>query len=286
MDPQDGLPADLIGLVHHHLTIEAPGAQQGRIEHFGPVGGGEDDNAAGGIETVHFHQELVEGLFPLVVGGEGSRTALADGIQFIDEDDAGRLVPGLFEEIPHPGGTHPHEHFHEVRAGHAEKGNPGLTGNGPGQEGFPRARGAHQQGAFGNLAADVGVFGGGFEKIDDFHQFILGLVASGDIHETGNQIALGHDLGVVLTEAHNVGTAESAHAAGHVTPYHQEQGNGDNHAQKEVQKVAVPLGNREEHHTALFQQGYKAGIVLNTFGFPSSRVAAFGGEDVLNIPGR
>ena len=44
---------------HYHLAVEATGAQQRRIEHVRPVGGGDDDDAFAAGEPVHLHQELV-----------------------------------------------------------------------------------------------------------------------------------------------------------------------------------------------------------------------------------
>src|SRR5471032_1797611 len=42
--------------------IEAARAEQGRVQHVGPVGGRDEDDALVGLEAVHLHQELVEGL--------------------------------------------------------------------------------------------------------------------------------------------------------------------------------------------------------------------------------
>ena len=56
------------------------------------------------VEAVHLHQELVQGLLPLVVAPQGIRPAsLAQGIQLVHENDAGCLLLRLGEEIPDPG---------------------------------------------------------------------------------------------------------------------------------------------------------------------------------------
>ena len=57
------------GIAHHHLAIEAAGAQQGRVEHLGPVGGRHDDHRAVrvGREAIDLGQQLVERLLALVV---------------------------------------------------------------------------------------------------------------------------------------------------------------------------------------------------------------------------
>lgn len=69
-----------------------------------------------GSETVHLREELVQRVLPLAVaahGGDGG-TGLADGVDLVDEDDAGSLALGLLEEIPHPCGPDADEHLHEA----------------------------------------------------------------------------------------------------------------------------------------------------------------------------
>src|SRR6201999_3921190 len=65
--PQDALAADQVGLGHHDLAVEAARAQQGRVQDVRPVGGGDHDHAALGVEPVQLDQHLVQGLLALVV---------------------------------------------------------------------------------------------------------------------------------------------------------------------------------------------------------------------------
>jgi hypothetical protein len=67
MDLEDGFPPLEVGDGDHHLTVEAAGPQQGRVQNVRAVGGGDEDNPFIGLKAVHFHQELVQGLFPLIV---------------------------------------------------------------------------------------------------------------------------------------------------------------------------------------------------------------------------
>ena len=157
VDPQDGLAARLVGAVHQHLAIEAPRPQQRRVQDFGAVGGGHQNDAHVGVEAVHFHQQLVEGLFALVVAGHRPDAAgLAQSVEFVDENDAGRFLFGLFEEVPHPGRPQAHEHLHKLGAAHAEKRHAAFTGNRLGEQRFTRSRRPHQQDALGHLAAQGG----------------------------------------------------------------------------------------------------------------------------------
>ena len=70
------------------------------VEHVRPVGGGDQDHALVCLETVHLDQQLVEGLFAFVVTAAQAGTAMAaDRIDFVDEDDAGRVLLALFEHV-------------------------------------------------------------------------------------------------------------------------------------------------------------------------------------------
>ena len=71
--PQDALAAAHVRRVHHDLAVEAAGTQQRRIEHVGPVGGGDQDHAVVRLEAVHLDQELVQRLLPLVVPAARAR---------------------------------------------------------------------------------------------------------------------------------------------------------------------------------------------------------------------
>src|SRR5471030_1141664 len=79
-----------IGIGHHDMAVEAAGAQKRRVQHIEAVGGGDQDDAFIGLETVHLDQELVEGLFALVIAAAQAGAAMAaDRVDFVDEDDAG-----------------------------------------------------------------------------------------------------------------------------------------------------------------------------------------------------
>ena len=56
VDLEDLLPALHVGPCHHHLAVEAAGAQQRGIQHVGSVGGRDQDHALVGLEAVHLHQ--------------------------------------------------------------------------------------------------------------------------------------------------------------------------------------------------------------------------------------
>jgi hypothetical protein len=132
VDRENRFAALDVGPVENHLAVEPPRPQQGRVEDVGPVSGGDHDQVGRAVETVHLDQDLVEGLLALVVAAAQARAALAaDGVDLVDEDDAGGVALGLLEEVAHPAGPHPDEHLDELGAGNAEEGDPGLAGHRP-----------------------------------------------------------------------------------------------------------------------------------------------------------
>ena len=97
----------------------------------------------------------------------------ADGIDFIDENDAGRVLFGLLKHVADAGCANAHEHFDEIGARNREKGHFGLARNGARQEGLAGARRAHHQHTFRDLAAKFLELAGIFQEIDDFDDFLL-----------------------------------------------------------------------------------------------------------------
>ena len=115
MDAKDGFAAAAIRKLHHDLAVKATWTQQGRIQDIGPIGGRQHDDSGVLFEPVHFREQLVERLFALVVATTDASPALAaNGIDLVDENDAGGLGLGLAEQIAHAAGTHPHETSRQI----------------------------------------------------------------------------------------------------------------------------------------------------------------------------
>ena len=66
MDFQDRFTPGKIRGLHGYLAVETPRAHKRRIQDIRPVGGSDNDQVCIVLETVHFHQKLVEGLFTLI----------------------------------------------------------------------------------------------------------------------------------------------------------------------------------------------------------------------------
>ena len=82
------------------------------------------------LEAVHLDEELVQRLLALVVtAAEAGAAMAADGVDLVDEDDAGRVLLALHEEVAHARGADADEHLDEVRARDREERHAGLAGD-------------------------------------------------------------------------------------------------------------------------------------------------------------
>ena len=107
-----------IGEIDVDLTVETSGAQQSLVEHVDTVGRGENDDTGVRAETVHFRQQLVEGIFAFVVAAETCSlgAGATHGVNFVDKHDRGRFLLGFFEQVANAASSHADKHFDEVRA--------------------------------------------------------------------------------------------------------------------------------------------------------------------------
>src|SRR6266566_5256598 len=85
-----------------------------RMEVIGAVGRGDDDDVGVGIEAVHLDEDLVQRLLALVVRTTQARAALpTNGVDLVDENDAGAVALGLVEQVAYAAGAYADEHFHK-----------------------------------------------------------------------------------------------------------------------------------------------------------------------------
>ena len=115
MGLEDGFTASQVRQFDGDTAVETAWPQQGRVQRFRPVRRCQDDDIVIGIEPVHFRQQLVQRLFPFAVAHGIACALLADGVDFVDEDDARRFLFGLLEEVADLGSPHADEHFDEFR---------------------------------------------------------------------------------------------------------------------------------------------------------------------------
>ena len=119
---------------------------------------------------------------------------LADGINFINENDRRFVIGCLPEELAHAFGADTDEDLGEITAMHAEEMGFGLTGNRLGQHRFARARRADQQNAFGQPATQALILLWVAQEIHHLGHFAFGFFDTGHVVETDGRPL--HDAGI------------------------------------------------------------------------------------------
>ena len=186
MDRQDGFAAAEIREIDKDLSVETTWAQQGRIQHVGPVRCPNHYHARLAIKAIHLHQEGIKRLLAFVVTTANPRTALAaDGVDFIDKDNTGSQLTRLLKGVPHARGTHADKHLDEVGAADAQEGHPGLPRDGTSEQGLPRSRWTDHEHALGDAGTNFGKALRVLQEVDDLLHLFLGLIAACNVLKRG-----------------------------------------------------------------------------------------------------
>jgi len=144
-------PGVHVRLVEDHPPVKAARAQQGWVQNIGPVSCRDDDHIRVGIKAVHLDQNLVQGLFPLVVTAAQPRTTVtAYSVYFVHKNDARAMAFGLIKEITDPRRPHTDEHFHKLGTRDGEERHARFSADRFGHQRFPRARSTHQEHTLGD----------------------------------------------------------------------------------------------------------------------------------------
>src|SRR3989304_9195711 len=117
MNLQDLVTSFNIGQVDNYSSVETAWTQQRFIKNIRAVGRCNQDHSFVRIETVHFNQNLVQGLLSFIMSSADTRSAMAaDSVDLVNEDYAWRLFFSLFEHVTDTAGTNANKHFYEIRA--------------------------------------------------------------------------------------------------------------------------------------------------------------------------
>ena len=134
---QDRDAALEVRTVHDHAAVKAARTKQSRVEDLRAVGRRQDQDTLGGVEAVHLREQLVQGLFALVVAAEAPALAgFADRIDLIDENNTGCTLLGFLKEVAHTARADADEHLDELRTGQREERHVGLAGHGLREQGL------------------------------------------------------------------------------------------------------------------------------------------------------
>ena len=205
---EDVAAALAVGAVDDDLAIEAARAQECRIEDVGAVRGRDQDHVVLLLEAVHLDEQLVQRLLALVVTAAHAGAAMAaDGVDLVDEDDAGARLLGLLEQVAHAGGADADEHLDEVRAGDREERHAGLACGRPREQRLTGAGRPVEQDALRNPRAERLELLRVLEELLDLVQLLDRLVRPGDVLVRDLGRVGRHPLGAALAEAHHLRAA-------------------------------------------------------------------------------
>ena len=197
MDLQDLRAALAVGRLDRDAAVEAPRAQQCRVQDLGAVRGAQHDHVRAGLEPVHLGQDLVERLLALVVPAADpahvARARAADRVQLVDEDDRRRRLLGLLEQVAHARGAHAHDRLDELRGRNGEEGGVGLARHRACQQRLAGPRRPVEQHAAWDPRAELRVALRVLQEVHDLDQLVLGLVDPGYVVEGDSVLLAGLD---------------------------------------------------------------------------------------------
>ncbi len=204
VDLEDLRPSLPVRTVHDDLPVEPARPQQRGVEDVRPVRGGDQDDVVLHLEPVHLDQQLVQRLLALVVtAAEAGAAVAADCVDLVHEDDAGRVLLGLLEEVPDARRADADEHLDEVGAGDREERHAGLAGDRAGKQRLAGAGRAVEQHALRDPGAERLELLRVLQELLDLLQFLDRLVDPRHVPERDLRRVDRQPFGARLAEAHH-----------------------------------------------------------------------------------
>jgi hypothetical protein len=119
VDLEDLSSTSNVWSIDGNMSIESTRSHQGTVENICSIRTGQYDNVLVGTETVHLDEKLVERRLSLIVTAKASTLAsgFTDRIDFIDENDTGRILFGVGKEISDSRRTDTDKHLDEFGSG-------------------------------------------------------------------------------------------------------------------------------------------------------------------------
>src|SRR5258706_6082509 len=170
-----------VGTLYRYTPVEAAWAQERLVQPIRTVCRSNDDNRLARIKAVHLDQQLVQGLLTLVVAIDAGPALATYSIDLINEDDAGRRLLGLVEEVTHTARANPDQHFDEFRAAHRKEWHARFTCHGSRQQRLTSSRRADQQHSTGNLSTQALELLRRLQKFDHLNKIAFSLINTCDI---------------------------------------------------------------------------------------------------------
>ena len=184
-----------------------------------------------------------------------------DCVDFVDEDDAGRVLLGLLEHVAHAARTDADKHLDEVGAGNGEERHIGFAGDGARDQCLAGAGRTDQQNAARNAAAQALEFSGVAQKFDDLLQILLGLVDSRDVFKGDTAMRFGQKLRARLAETERL-AAGALHLTRQEDPHADQRDEWQpRHQQRDKPRDIVLRRSRGDRHAFGIELLHQTGIV-------------------------
>ena len=130
------------------------------------------------------------------------RSALAERVELIDENDAWGFGYRLLEHVAHARCTDSDKHLDKVRTRKREERNPSFSRDRFGKQGFPGSRRTHQQHASGDSSAESLVLLWVLKKIHDLMNLFDRFIDPGNVMEGNADAFLSIQFATRPTELH------------------------------------------------------------------------------------
>ena len=180
VDAENRLAAREVRRGDEHLAVEAARPEQGGIEVLEPVGRAHHDHLLTRLEAVQLDEQLVQRL--VLLAREPVAGALrADRVELVDEDDRGRVLARLFEQLPDSRCAEAGEHLDERRRALGEELRARLAGDRLREQRLAGAGWPVEQDPLRDARAQPAEALGVAQEVDHLVQLPLGLVEAGDV---------------------------------------------------------------------------------------------------------
>ncbi|KAJ6261999.1 LOW QUALITY PROTEIN: hypothetical protein Dda_2800 [Drechslerella dactyloides] len=143
VDLEDLQTTSWVGNANVDFSVEPAEASKSRVNRVGSIGGGHDNDVASGLHSVHERQKLRDdATLDFTVG---LLTLWRDGVDFIDEDDGGRVLLRLLEGFSKVGLGFTSHLGHDLRPVDQEEERASFVGNSTSHQRFTgTGRSVHQ----------------------------------------------------------------------------------------------------------------------------------------------
>ena len=151
---QDRFASLDVRVADRYLPVEAARPEQRGIEDVLAVRRRDHDDAELRFEAVHLDEQLVQRLLALFVAEGVAAAAAPDGVELVDEDDAGLVAARVLEQPPHARGADARVHLDEVRAAGEQERHTRLAGDGAREQRLAGSGRTDEQDALRDVTAD------------------------------------------------------------------------------------------------------------------------------------